>query len=65
MASGENQGPFPSAGDPDCKHRSHYECVACRKIVCARCGAEMAGSSDDWKAVGFWCATCRERKEVP
>ncbi len=59
-------GQFPAAGDPDCKHRSHYECVACGKMVCARCGAEMAAASDNWKT-GYWCPTCRDRKieEVP
>jgi hypothetical protein len=57
-----NEKLFHAAGDPDCKHRSHYECVACRKIVCARCGVEMAAASDAWKTVGYWCPGCRERK---
>lgn len=58
---------FPAPNDPSCKHRSHYECVACRKIVCARCGAEMAQSSDDWKAIGYWCSDClrRETEAIP
>jgi hypothetical protein len=54
---------FPAADDPDCKHRSHYECVACRKIVCARCGAEMAEASDCWKTIGYWCPSCIRRTE--
>ncbi len=53
---------FPAEDDPDCKHRSHYECVSCRKLVCARCGAELAASSSDWKTVGYWCSDCREQK---
>lgn len=58
---------FPADGDPYCTHRSHYECVACGKLVCARCGAEMQASSDDWKAIGYWCSGCLKRKaeEVP
>lgn len=56
------QPEFPAADDPDCKHRQHYECVNCRKIVCARCGAEMAEPSDNWKTVGFWCPSCRHEK---
>jgi len=52
---------FPAAGDPHCAHHSHYECVACRKMVCARCGAELAASTSNWKTID-----CRERKtEVP
>lgn len=57
-----NTPQFSAPDDRDCKHRSHYECVACRKIVCARCGAEMALSSDNWKAIGFWCTECLKRK---
>jgi DNA-directed RNA polymerase subunit RPC12/RpoP len=49
---------FPSPEDPDCAHRSHYECVTCRKIVCARCGVEMAKASDNWKTLGYWCEAC-------
>ena len=50
---------FPALNDPDCAHRSHYECVTCRKIVCARCGAEMAEASRQWKTnVGYWCEEC-------
>lgn len=45
-------------GDPNCTHRSHYECVSCRKIVCARCGAEMIAASDHWRTVGYWCPEC-------
>lgn len=54
---------FPALGDPDCRHRSHYECVKCRKIVCARCGAEMAAPSESWKTTGYWCDDCLSRKE--
>lgn len=50
--------PFSAPGDPGCRHRSHYECVACRKIVCARCGAVMAETSDKWLTHGFWCEDC-------
>lgn len=53
---------FIAPGDPDCKHRSHYECMACGKIVCARCGAEMAAASDNWKAIGYWCPACLRRE---
>lgn len=57
--------PFPAAADPFCEHRSHYECVKCRKIVCARCGAEMAMASDNWKPmkpIGYWCDSCLAQK---
>jgi hypothetical protein len=54
---------FAAEGDPDCKHRSHYECVVCRKLFCARCGAEMALSSDDWKAISYWCPDCRDPRQ--
>jgi hypothetical protein len=50
--------PFPAAGDPNCKHRSHYECVTCHKLTCTRCGAEPPPSGDDRKTTGFWCAGC-------
>lgn len=53
---------FPVEGDPSCTHRSHYECVACRKMVCARCGMELIASSHDWKTVGYWCPECLRRK---
>jgi hypothetical protein len=43
--------------DPDCRHLSHYECMSCRKMACARCGAEMAAASLHWKA-GYWCSDC-------
>jgi hypothetical protein len=43
---------FPVVDDPDCAHRSHYECVACHKKACARCGTELAEASDHWKTVG-------------
>ena len=52
---------FPAAGDPRCAHRSHYECVTCHKMVCARCGVELAASTDVWRT-GYWCPDCRERK---
>lgn len=60
-----NETVFPADGDPYCAHRSHYACVSCNKMVCARCGAEMAASSEDWKTVGYWCPGCRERKDLP
>jgi DNA-directed RNA polymerase subunit RPC12/RpoP len=53
---------FTAAGDQDCKHRSHYECMACRKLVCARCGAELAMSTINWKAIGYWCDGCLRRE---
>lgn len=56
---------FPAIGDPDCKHRSHYECVACRKLVCARCGSEMAESSLQWKTIGYWCPGCLRGESPP
>lgn len=54
---------FPAADDPDCAHRSHYECGACRKKMCARCGAELAEASYNWKTVGYKCPGCL-RKET-
>jgi hypothetical protein len=56
---------FPAPDDPDCHHRSHYECVSCRKIVCTRCGAEMAAPTDDWKTTGYWCDDCLRRAQEP
>ena len=56
---------FSSADDPDCKHRSHYECVACGKLVCARCGSEMAEASLQWKTIGYWCPGCLSREPPP
>jgi hypothetical protein len=54
---------FAAEGDPDCQHRSHYECVSCRKLVCARCGAELAASTSNWKTgVGYWCPGCLAQK---
>jgi DNA-directed RNA polymerase subunit RPC12/RpoP len=50
---------FPALGDPNCKHRSHYECVTCCKMVCARCGVEMAEASLDWKT-GYRCPDCAQ-----
>jgi DNA-directed RNA polymerase subunit RPC12/RpoP len=52
---------FPAPDDPDCRHRSHYECVSCRKIVCARCGVEMAEASQQWKMIGYRCPDCLRR----
>lgn len=53
---------FSAPGDPGCQHRSHYECVTCRKMVCARCGVELAEASLHWK-MGYWCPDClREKK---
>jgi DNA-directed RNA polymerase subunit RPC12/RpoP len=53
---------FPGRDDPDCAHRSHYECVSCRKKVCARCGVELAEASLDWKTIGYWCPECLRRE---
>jgi hypothetical protein len=60
-----NEPLFPAEGDPDCKHRSHYECTSCRRIVCARCAAELAASTDQWKAIGYWCQDCLRRETEP
>jgi len=49
---------FHAPDDDDCLHRSHYECVDCRKLVCARCGRELARASLCWKTVGYRCADC-------
>jgi DNA-directed RNA polymerase subunit RPC12/RpoP len=69
MSTSENRktAVFPADGDPYCMHRSHYVCVTCDKMVCARCGAEMAASSEDWRMGGYSCPSCRERKakEIP
>jgi hypothetical protein len=54
---------FPALNDPDCSHRSHYECVSCRKIVCERCGVEMAEASRLWKTIGYWCADCLRKED--
>lgn len=61
------RSPFAAVDDPGCKHHSHYECVVCRKMVCARCGADLAASTPHWKTIGYWCPTCREREteDVP
>lgn len=65
MSNAPKGGPsFPDADDPACKHRSHYECVACRKMVCSRCGLELAASTDNWKT-GYWCPDCRGPKATP
>jgi hypothetical protein len=58
----EDPNAFSAVGDPRCAHRSHYECVSCRKMVCARCGSELAASTDVWRTTGYWCPDCRERK---
>lgn len=52
--------PFTAPDDPDCRHRSHLECVKCRRKFCARCGTELAESSYDWKTPGhgYWCPDC-------
>jgi len=55
--------PFSAPDDPNCKHRSHYECVKCRKLVCARCGAQLAASTDNWQTIGYWCPDCRAQVE--
>lgn len=55
--------PEPShVDDPNCKHRSHHACVSCRRLFCARCGVELAESTNDWKVVGFWCEDCLSPK---
>jgi hypothetical protein len=51
----------PAPNDPDCRHRSHFECVSCRKIVCARCGVDLAEASHEWKTLGYWCQDCVEK----
>jgi hypothetical protein len=58
----DSNAQFPAAGDPHCTHRSHYECVSCRKLACARCSAELAAPTDVWRTTGYWCSECRERK---
>jgi hypothetical protein len=55
---------FPAPGDPDCSHRSHFECVKCRRMFCARCGSEMAGPSDVWKTLHYRCEDCLRKKEA-
>lgn len=50
--------PFTAEGDPNCKHLSHYECVACHKRVCTRCGEELAAPTYEWKTGGYWCPDC-------
>ncbi len=57
-----NDPSFSALDDPSCEHRSHYECVACRKLVCARCGMELAAASDNWRTRGYWCADCLHAK---
>jgi hypothetical protein len=52
---------FSAPGDPQCSHRSHYECVTCRKMVCARCGVQLAEASLHWKT-GYWCSDCLRAK---
>ena len=52
---------FSAEGDPDCKHRSHYECMSCRKMVCTRCGAVLAAATYEWKTGGYWCPDCLEK----
>jgi len=56
------RSPFAAVDDPGCKHSSHYECVMCRKMVCARCGADLAASTSNWKTIGYWCSECRDPK---
>lgn len=56
---------FSAEAAPNCKHRSHYECRTCRKLVCARCGVELAESTADWKTGGYWCPRCSSGTDGP
>lgn len=53
---------IPTPDDPSCKHRSHFECVKCRRMFCARCGVELVEGSDVWKTLNYWCPGCDRRE---
>jgi hypothetical protein len=54
----------PAIDDPSCKHRSHFECVTCRRMFCTRCEVELAEASNVWKTLHYQCRDCL-RKEKP
>jgi hypothetical protein len=62
-ATSTRAAQIPAPDDPSCKHRSHFECVKCRRMFCARCGAELVEGSDVWKTLNYYCPGCAREDE--